>query len=516
MRDFFRSPAHLDKAADWLTGHRLNQREPVTGRLLESTRLADLIFRGFAAEDENAPEELPGDTGPRFETLCPDLFTALYSPALRRRDEDAVFRRERLYNKPILDNVLRDDRYAELKALCESREYPAYTAAAVFCRSLRQSMTEITPEIPQLQFLPIIDKLTEQEQVLTAQIDRLLSGAAGVPPRKLLYLYNRIFRKASQIADLRKKVEEGAVRYIRAVIMHIGSALDAALEAARQTNSILQAWGDGSGEMKNTPANRELLNYVRNSEMLQKIAAYLGRYREILAAKRQNSFAYGRGEKYDIGFGSDINSCLASELALLGAPETEVLFMRRFQQKKLMQYRKREALIKGEGDMIVLLDESSSTRLMAGWAKAITLALLDVAARGRRKFALVHFSTTTKTELFEPGHYQTADILRAAEHFFNGGTNFERPLKEAIRLLQNGFENADITIITDGESALTDEFTKEFRETLRRQRAAMTGILLDKDNACGKTLEPFCDRIFRTKELTEDEIAVQLLDRKTS
>lgn len=148
-----------------------------------------------------------------------------------------------------------------------------------------------------------------------------------------------------------------------------------------QTSTILQAWGDGSEEMKNTPANRELLNYVRNSEMLQKIASYLGRYREILAAKRQNSFAYGRGEKYDIGFGSDINSCLASELALLGAPETEVLFMRRFQQKKLMQYRKREALIKGEGDMIVLLDESSSTRLMAGWAKAIALALLDVAAK---------------------------------------------------------------------------------------------------------------------------------------
>ena len=164
------------------------------------------------------------------------------APALRRRDEDAVFRRERLYNKPILDNVLRDDRYAELKALCESREYPAYTAAAVFCRSLRQSMTEITPEIPQLQFLPIIDKLTEQEQALTAQIDRLLSGAAGVPPRKLLYLYNRIFRKASQIADLRKKVEEGAVRYIRAVIMHIGSALDAALEAAGAVDTLRLPW----------------------------------------------------------------------------------------------------------------------------------------------------------------------------------------------------------------------------------------------------------------------------------
>lgn len=212
----------------------------------------------------------------------------------------------RLYNKPILDSVLRDDRYAELKSLCESREYPAYNAAAAFCRSLRQSMSEITLEIPQRQFQPVIHKLTEQEQALTVELDRLLSDAAGGPILKLLYLYNRIFRKASQIANLRQKVQEGAVRYIRAVVAHIGSALDAALEAARQTSSILQAWGDGSGEMKNTPANRELLNYVRNSEMLQKIAAYLGRYREILAAKRQNSFAYGRGEKYDIGFGSDI------------------------------------------------------------------------------------------------------------------------------------------------------------------------------------------------------------------
>lgn len=516
MRDYFRSPAVLDKAADWLTEHQLNQRTPVTGRLLESTRLTDLIYRGFAAEDEAAPKEQPGKTGPNFETLSQDMFTALYSPVLHRRDEDAVFERERLYNKPILDSVLRDDRYAALKSLCEGKEYPAYIAAAAFCHSLRQSMEEVTLEIPQLQFLPIIDKLLEQEQALVAELESIRSGAGSATPNRQLYLYNQIYRKVSQIANLRQKVQEGAVRYIRTITLHIWLALDRALEAAQQTASILHAWGDGSGEMKHTPANRELMEYVRGSEILQKIAAYLGRYREMLADKRKNGFAYGRGEKYDISFGNDINNCLASELALLGTRETEILFMRRFQQKSLMQYRKREAIVKGEGDLVVLIDESSSTRLLAGWAKAIALALLDIAAKGRRKFALVHFSTETKTDLFVPGHYRTEEILQAAEHFFNGGTNFERPLKEAMRLLQNGFENADITIITDGECSLTDEFAGEFRETIRRQRATMTGILLDKDEPCGKTLEPFCDRIFRTKELTEDEIAVQLLNSKVT
>ena len=51
------------------------------------------------------------------------------------------------------------------------------------------------------------------------ELDRLLSDAAGGPILKLLYLYNRIFRKASQIANLRQKVQEGAVRYLS--LIHI-------------------------------------------------------------------------------------------------------------------------------------------------------------------------------------------------------------------------------------------------------------------------------------------------------
>ena len=37
-----------------------------------------------------------------------------------------------------------------------------------------------------------------------------------------------------------------------------------------------------------------------------------------------------------------------------------------------------------------------------------------------------------------------------------------------------------------------------------------------KDGPCGKTLEPFCDKIYHSKELTEDEIAKQILKQKAS
>lgn len=175
-----------------------------------------------------------------------------------------------------------------------------------------------------------------------------------------------------------------------------------------------------------------------------------------------------------------------------------------------------ESIVKGRGDMIVLIDESGSTRSVAAWAKALALALLDIASKDRRKFALVHFASADriKTDLFEPEQYKPEDVIKAAEQFFGGGTNFEAPLKEALRLMENGYENADITIITDGECALPEAFTKEFLREKATYQATVTGILLDKGGPCGKSLEPFCDKIFHSKELAEDEIAIQILNSK--
>ena len=234
--------------------------------------------------------------------------------------------------------------------------------------------------------------------------------------------------------------------------------------------------------------------------------------------KRKNGFAYGRGEKYDLTFGNDITNCLSSELALLGTPETEILFMRKYEQKRLAQYRKRTEVVKGKGDMIVLVDESESTYEVQAWAKAFALAMLDIAAKDRRKFAMVHFASAedVKTDLFEPGHYTSDDVIRAAEQFFGGGTDFEAPLTEAMRLMEKGYENADITIITDGECRISGEFAERFRRTMREHKASVTGILLDKDRPCGRSLEPFCDKLYHSKEIAEDEIAQQILRQKAS
>ena len=98
--------------------------------------------------------------------------------------------------------------------------------------------------------------------------------------------------------------------------------------------------------------------------------------------------------------------------------------------------------------------------------------------------------------------------------FFGGGTDFEAPLNKAMELIGDGFENADAVIITDGQCEVSDKFSEKFREEKLKYRVTVTGILLDKLSSCGDSLVPFCDKIYRTSKLSEDEIALDILGKK--
>lgn len=511
MRDPFQTTNDLDRAGSWFVNEYLSRRQPC-GRVLSSTKLSDLIFDGF---DTINMSQSPIRALPiNVVDLVRDIFTALFSPVIKHQDAGAVNARERLYNKPILDAVIQDDRFETLKNLCLNKELVSFEAATAFGDSLKQALSVVS--LPQSDSVHLIDMLKRHAQQTVQDIRT--QTANGGKPERLLKLYNRLYRKLSQIEQLEKKAERESLFYQREIGHCINQAIESAVECAVTTNSIMTAWGTEGGDAKRISENRKLLEHVQNSRELMEIARMLGRYREIIANKRKNSFSYGLGEKYDLTNGNDITNCLSSELALLGSPATEILFFQKYQQKRLLQYRKRVPIVKGKGDMIVLVDESGSTQSVAAWAKAFALAMLDIATKDKRKFALVHFASSddVKVDLFEPGHYRSEDMMAAAEHFFGGGTDFEAPLREAINLLESGYENADITIITDGECELPEEFQEELRDKLKQHNASVTGILLDKEDPCGESLEPFCDTIYHSKDIIEDEIAVEILNGKVS
>ena len=167
-----------------------------------------------------------------------------------------------------------------------------------------------------------------------------------------------------------------------------------------------------------------------------------------------------------------------------------------------------------------MLDESGSAEEAAPWCKAVALALLDIAIQGKRRFAMIHFSSTGhfQTDLFLPGEFDREDVLKAAETFLGGNTDYKTPLQEALRLMdEEGFENADMVFVTDGACALGKDFLDHLKEEQARRGFSITGVLLDQD-AVGFSfsLEPFCTEILRTSELTQEKIAENLLNARAA
>ena len=87
---------------------------------------------------------------------------------------------------------------------------------------------------------------------------------------------------------------------------------------------------------------------------------------------------------------------------------------------------------------------------------------------------------------------------------------------ESLRLMkEDGFENADIVFITDGECALPQEYLGTLRQEQAERRFTVTGVLLDKENpSMDFSLKEFCQSIYRTSLLLGDDIVRELVAKR--
>jgi uncharacterized protein with von Willebrand factor type A (vWA) domain len=104
-------------------------------------------------------------------------------------------------------------------------------------------------------------------------------------------------------------------------------------------------------------------------------------------------------------------------------------------------------------------------------------------------------------------------VFNFAESFLRGRTDFETPLTQAVTLIEyEGFENADIMFITDGECGISNEFACDFRDKSKQLKFSVTGIVIDTDEAdMGFSLAPFCEKVYRLSEMTKDNIASDII-----
>lgn len=527
MRTYFRSLADV-MASPLASATKTFSRGAGQNRVLRSTKLEDMVYQDLRRDDTGLDtlESTCGEKLSTFPALSRDIYQSFYSLNVRKNNSDSLSETAKRFNAPILEEMMNSEDYPAIKAACEGRQFPAYEAAGEFVSQVAQNLDSLMAQAGgEKKALDTLEKLEQRRDESMDKLKQLLeqleqSGGDQELERQILTAANRAQSQVNQADAVGRMVRDNTVKNKDGIAALIAQAGKAAAQKAEDTAAAIMAWGYGpdSNDPKKMDADRKLVERVSQSAALTEIARYLGRLKELINGKRKNGYTYGRGEKYSLELGGDINRALGSEFAALAMPETLPLFLRKLQRKGLKQYQRREPISKGSGDIICMLDESGSAEEAAPWCKAVALALLDIAIQGNRRFAMIHFAGVGhfQTDLFLPGQYDREDVLRAAETFLNGNTDYATPLQEALRLMeQEGFENADMVFVTDGACALPEGFLTQLKKQQAQRNFHITGVLLDQ-NAAGFSfsLEPFCTEIFRTSQLTQEDIAQRLLEQR--
>lgn len=359
-----------------------------------------------------------------------------------------------------------------------------------------------------------------EEQARQAQ-EQLKNAASGQDTTSLQQQLQDALDAAQQADQQLDQLSKDTTKDLKDVVDKINQTLkNAAKEATdelKEGNDILTTWGFGGNDSNNRISideKRAAIDRVRSSPKLRKFADLVGRLRDLAREDQKKKSKDGATIIESVKTGDDIHHVLPSELMKLAHKTTNKDVKRRLYQKELLQYEMNSNRIKAKGSMICCVDVSGS---MIGdpekWAKAMTIALLDIAQQQKRNFACILFDDKVREDnifVIPYGELKPKTVLDIAEKFSGGGTDFNPPLKEALKIMQNSkFKDGDIVFITDGQSDVNEEFLKKFLKVKGDKGFSVRSIVISSNNYSMETLKEFSDETINITNLVEqqDEVA---------
>ena len=300
-----------------------------------------------------------------------------------------------------------------------------------------------------------------------------------------------------------------------AVRRYARDACEQATEEADKTNEMLAAFGYGTGDGRPQYASptqkKEAAKMIKGNYHLQRIAELAGRMRRIASEKQKQKTKHGVDELADIKVGDDLARLIPAELGKLAHPLMKLDFQRKFLEKQLLQYELRGREREGRGPLVVCVDESGSMRGERDiWAKAVVMALLQIAQQQKRKFALIHFSgTVSRIDRFE-SRVGPAELIDAVAHFTGGGTDFEAPLGDAAQIIcdEKDYNKADIVFITDDDCSISDSWLQKFLKDKKEFGFSVISVAIA---AHASVCERFSDQTVYINDIRSDELAKEVM-----
>lgn len=419
-----------------------------------------------------------------FSALMSDVFTFFYQPSAALSDSpDGCDKLHYL----VIKYLASQPEYFSLRSRSAGNYHRALAAAEEFGSRLLDHLDKQSGTAA-----PHASKATEQVEIEEIVLADVAKAGAGAP-------------SSSAVLVLARRVEQ-------------------AVDAAEVLSDVCHTFGLSPGEMRALPlAQRsELASRMGTSGNLRRFAELVGRW-SALAAARKAKRTPGVPEEYsDVTFGDNWHLFVPQELGALLDSTLRYDFYLRLIDRKILQYDPQSIEGQGRGPIIVCVDTSGS---MSGdrdvSAKAAALSLYAAARRERRPFAAILFSSPHETLsfLFRDGSVvsQTASgeerrlalvegMMGFATFFFGGGTDYESPLLEALRLIDNGgidWREGDIVFITDDYCSVSDQFEARFRHEKERLAFRVFSVIVGARSEDARTLRRFSDRVLSVDDFNE-------------
>jgi len=463
-----------------------------------------------------------------FPQFLQDLFTLFFrnSIILREYHEvDSPFR----FNLALIGDFRNSEPFLEMHEVTVLNEHLSMLAAMIAAEEILNHIGE--PEIRDKEGMARAEEMLREAKLNIELIEDLLHQAEDPGEReRLTNLREKLEEETIRLQDElqnqhdlpgtgspegRKAGEEGEgdEDSRRREGSNANEAMNRAFEeAARkfdQSSSEMVHWGTEPGEPIRLDATQrlDLALKMKDSDRLRRFFKMVGRFRMAAISAHNERMRHGVDEIYEIECGDDLSHLIPAELSMLTNPLLKKDFFRRYHERRLLCYHLRHNDPGERGPMVVLVDVSDS---MGGekelWAKAVALALRELAWRKKRHCAVVEFGARDDPLLvlrFPPGVERLDDVVRMAEFFLGGGTDFVKPMEAALAIFQTkDYREADVVMITDGDCPLERPWVDALKREKKRLGFNHYTILTDVGHSTTRYVNMFSDEIIRVSDLT--------------
>jgi len=259
---------------------------------------------------------------------------------------------------------------------------------------------------------------------------------------------------------------------------------------------------------------------LERDKSLQELAEMLGRMRQVEREYEEEIFAEmvikpawkaehaAKSELVGIHESDDISSMLPAEAALLADETTELLFYKKFAEKKLQTFEYQAKVLTYEeeerknkrqkekeekkGPFIICVDTSGS---MHGTpetvAKTLCFALLKMAVKDNRKCYLISFSTAIETLNLTDLKNNLDKLIGFLSMSFHGGTDAAPAMRESLKMLETeDYKKADVIMVSDFVMPGFDEQTTNQINAAKENKTKFHSLVIG-DSGNKSTIEEF-------------------------